>query len=447
MQPELIVSVSGIRGIVGHSLTPRVVMEFAASYGSPLASQTIVVSRDGRTTGTMLHHAVLAGLLAVGCDVVDLGVAATPTCGFYIRDTRAAGGIQITASHNPLEWNGLKLFRPEGFVLSPAAGQKVADDYRAGQWELAEWDEVGEAWVEEDPHASHIARVLEVVDAEAIRARRFKVVLDANRGAGGTFGPRLLSALGCEFTVLGGVPDGRFEHPPEPTADNLANFLSFVPSTGAALGFAVDPDADRLALIDHQGRYVGEEYTLALAIRHRLASAPGAVVINSSTSRLSEDAARAAGGSVHRAKVGEVHVAERMLALQAVLGGEGNGGVIDPRVGMGRDSAIGMALILEMLAHTGASLAELVDSMPVYTIRKEKYPLGAENLRLTLDRIANEFADGTVDREDGLRVDWEDGWVQVRGSNTEPIVRVIAEAKDDARAQELCKKVARILCV
>lgn len=444
-QSPLIVSVSGIRGVIGESLTPQVLCDFAASYGTPLAPGRVVVSRDGRSSGELCRHAVIAGLLSVGCRVIDIGIASTPSCGYFIKHCGAAGGIQITASHNPPQYNGLKLFRPEGFVLSPQAGEKVAADYRQGNRRLVHWDMIPSVETADDPHRPHLERVLSLVDVAAIRARKFNVVLDANHASGAVFAPRLLESLGCSVTVLGGKPDGQFEHEPEPTEQNLRGFCDVVRQSNADLGFAVDPDADRLAIVDGTGAYIGEEYTLALAIQHVAAKTPGTVVINSSTSRVSEDVAKAAGCDVVRTKVGEVHVAERMKALGAVLGGEGNGGVIDPRVGFGRDSAIGMALVLELLAGSKHSLKEIVADMPRYEIRKEKYTVDRSRLNVLLDRLKEKFADGQIDEEDGLRVDWKDSWVQVRASNTEPIIRVIAEGKGSEQPARLCNSVHETL--
>lgn len=441
----LIVSVSGIRGIVGESLLPSVVTSFAAAYGTPLAGRRVVLSRDGRSTGEMVRAAAVAGLLGVGCDVEDLGIAATPTCGYHVKTTGAAGAIQITASHNPPPYNGLKLFRPEGFVLSPQAGQRVADAYHAGNHGFVPWDRVGSLTFCPDPHRAHIERVLSLVDVANVRRRGFHVALDVNHGSGAQFAPRLLEQLGCRVEVLGGVADGRFEHPPEPTESNLVGLCAATRAAGADLGFATDPDADRLAIVDDQGRYIGEEYTLALAVRHRLATERGPVVINSSTSRVTEDVARAVGVAVYRSSVGEVHVAERMLAEGAVIGGEGNGGVIDPRVVLGRDSAIAMALILDLLAKEERPLSEVMKTMPVYAIQKDKFTVDRARLDGALVRVAERFSDGAVERGDGIRVDWDDAWVQVRASNTEPIVRVIAEAKSEAKARDLCAVVGGLV--
>jgi phosphomannomutase len=445
MTDPLIISVSGIRGVVGTSLTPSEAMRFAAAYGTPLAGMKVVVGRDGRSTGEMLADAVKAGLAAVGCEVVELGVASTPTIGYFVKHSHAAGGVQISASHNPPEWNGLKLFRPEGFVLSPDAGRRVADAYREQSPTFASWDRVKPSRREPDPHGPHLERVRSLVDVEAIRNKSFRVALDANHGSGGTFGPRLLEALGCETTLLGGNPDGRFEHPPEPIEENLHALCGEVRRMNAAVGFAVDPDADRLALVDDRGRYIGEEFTLALAIRHRLRTRKGPVVINASTSLLSEETARAAGAPVHRTPVGEVHVAEKMIAVGAVIGGEGNGGVIDPRVGYIRDSAVGMAMVLDLLASEERPLSSIVDEMPVFSLMKTKYHVSKDVLPAVLDRAEKEFADAKSDRSDGLRLAWDDAWLQIRASNTEPIIRVFAESREAARSRALCEAVRRLL--
>ncbi|MBX9655906.1 phosphoglucosamine mutase [bacterium] len=440
----LIVGISGIRGIIGENFTPQIATDFAAAYGTPLIGQKVVVSRDGRSTGPMIKHAVIAGLLSVGCRVEDIGIAATPTCGFFVKKSGAAGAIQITASHNPPPWNGLKLFRAEGFVVSPEAGAQIAKNYNERRFSFVDWKRVPSVEVIDDPHRPHLEAVLASVDVNAIRRRKFRVVLDANHGSGSAFGPRLLEALGCDIRVLGGEADGRFEHEPEPIEENLKGLAHAVREYSADVGFATDPDADRLAIVDETSRYIGEEYTLALAIKHRLTQEMGPVVINGSTSRISEDAARHAGARVIRTKVGEVHVAERMIAENAVIGGEGNGGVIDPRIGYIRDSAIGMAVTLEMLALRERPLSVLVDEIPRYVIRKEKFPVDRPRLGETLDRVAEHFKEGSVNREDGVRVDFEDGWVQLRGSNTEPIVRVISEARTPERADSLCHAVRRI---
>lgn len=442
-----IASVSGLRGIVGDGLDPVVAAEFAAAYAAGCRPGPIVVGHDGRVTAPVFGPAVTAAATAAGHDVLQAGPVSTPTLGGLVRDRGASGGIQITASHNPAEYNGLKFFQPEGMVLGPAAGRAMLDRIKRREFGWANWDSQGRVLLLETPLDEHLRRVVAVVDAGRIRSRALKVVLDACHGAGGRMGAVLLrEALGCEVLILGGEPDGRYDHPPEPSEGHLRTLAAIVPAVGADVGFAQDPDADRLAIIDETGRYIGEELTLALAARRRLAQEKGPVVLNLSTSRVVEDLAVRLGCPVLRTPVGEIHVVERMRAEAAVLGGEGNGGVIDPRVGFVRDSFVAMALVLDLLAQAGGPLSLLVDSLPRYAMVKEKYPLGdgppVEDL---LDRLAEAHRDARADRRDGLRLDWPDCWVHVRPSNTEPIVRVIAEAEDRQKAHELALFIGRML--
>ncbi len=310
---ELIVSVSGIRGIIGAGLTPAPALAFAQALGTYLGGGRVVLSRDSRPSGAMLRHAVLAGLMASGCEVHDLGIAPTPTCGLAVRRLDAAGAVQITASHNPAPWNGLKLFGGDGAVLSAAKGREVKQLFDAGRFDCVGHERLGQ---QHDCGAAgnwHRERVLELVDTERIRARGFRTLLDANGGAGGPLGEALLVALqGSAPVLLGAAPDGRFAHPPEPLAENLRDVLPRVSAAKADAGFVLDPDADRLAIIDETGRYIGEELTLALAVLRRLRQERGPVVINMSTSRVIEDIARQFGVPCHRSAVGEANVVEMM---------------------------------------------------------------------------------------------------------------------------------------
>jgi phosphomannomutase len=441
----LIVSVSGIRGVVGAGLTPAAALAFAQALGRRVQGGAVVLSRDGRASGDMLRHAVLAGLLASGCTVHDAGVCPTPTVGLAVRQLRAAGGVQITASHNPAEWNGLKLFGPDGRVLSAAAGREVAALFEAGAGPGVPWDRLGH--VEAEPHALdwHLERVLRLVDVGPIRAAGLRAFVDANGGAGGPLALRLLKALQVEAVCRGCDADGAFAHEPEPTAANLAGVCPLVAESRCALGLALDPDADRLALIDERGRYVGEELTLALAARFRLERERGPVVVNMSTSRVVADLAARYGCAFHRSAVGEANVADRMLEVGAVLGGEGNGGVIDPRVGLVRDPFIGMGLVLSLLAATGKPLSELVAELPSYHIVKDKYALPAERLPGLYAALRARWPEAHADTLDGLRLDWPGRWLHVRPSNTEPIVRVIAEAPRQAEAEALCRAVGALV--
>jgi phosphomannomutase len=436
-----IASVSGVRGVVGDGFDPAIVADFTAAYATGQPAGPIVVGHDGRVSAPVFVPAVASAIAATGRDVWLAGAVATPTLGRLVRDLGAAGGVQISASHNPPKYNGLKFFQKAGMVLGPIEGRTLLDRLEARSIDWASWDSLGEIRTLEKPDGNHLALVLATVDAAAIRARRFVVALDACHGAGGRLGEALLRALGCEPIVLGALPDGRYDHPPEPTAANLERFSAIVPALGASVGFAQDPDADRLAIVDETGRYIGEELTLALAAFHRLAQTTGPVVLNLSTSRVTEDLAARFGCPVYRTPVGEIHVVETMRAHSAVLGGEGNGGVIDPRVGFVRDSFVGMALVLDLMAKSGRKLSELVDELPTYAMVKEQCPLGSTPVAALFDQLEAEHASALADRRDGLRLDWGDRWVHVRSSNTEPIVRVIAEARDLATARALADSI------
>jgi phosphomannomutase len=441
----LIVSVSGIRGIVGQGLTPEAATAFAAALGTSARGGKIVLSRDGRPSGLMLRHAVLAGLLAAGCEVHDLGIVPTPTCGFGLRRLGAAGGIQITASHNPAPWNGLKLFGPEGKVLTAAEGQKLKDLFEAGTFRRVSWEGLGHVSECQEAAEWHRDRVLELVDVRRIQARRPSVFLDTNGGAGGRLGRHLLEALQCRLVCHACDMDGRFRHEAEPIEENLRDICPLVAQHGADVGFVLDPDADRLALIDETGRYIGEELTLALAVLFRLRQQPGPVVLNMSTSRVGEDVAGQLGLPCFRSAVGEANVVEKMREVGAVIGGEGNGGVIDPRVGWVRDPFIGMALILDLLAETGRKLSEIVAGLPRYSIVKDKYTVDRGRLPGLFADLTARWPEAKTNRTDGLRLDWQDRWVHVRPSNTEPIVRVIAEAPLPGDAEKLCREVGVLL--
>lgn len=447
MSGTRIASVSGLRGVVGNGIDPSAAVEFAAAYASTCGHGPIVVGHDGRVSAPMFYPAVLSAVTATGRDALGVGPTATPTVGRLVRELGASGGIQISASHNPPQYNGLKFFQPEGMVLSPGEGREVLARFERKQFGWAPWDALGKVRSIEFPDAGHLEAVLATVNVEAIRAKGFTVVLDACHGAGGRLGAELLRSLGCKAVVLGGQPDGLYDHMPEPTETNLKGFSAIVSAEGAAVGFAQDPDADRLAIVDETGRYIGEELTLALAASHRLVQQPGPVVLNLSTSQVTESIAQALGCPVHRTPVGEIHVVNAMRAEKAVLGGEGNGGVIDPRVGFVRDSFVGMALVLDLLAGTGRPLSHLVDDLPRFAMIKDQYPLagsgGPDAVAALWDRISGAFPEATPNRLDGLRLDWGDRWVHVRASNTEPIVRVIAEAATADEARKLARDVGR----
>ncbi|MFP6769794.1 MAG: phosphoglucosamine mutase, partial [Planctomycetaceae bacterium] len=351
--PTRILSISGLRGIVGDGLDPGFLRLYARALGRSVGGESVVISRDGRESGPLVRDAVLDGLAAEGCPVLDAGVASTPTCGLLVRQLDAAAGLQITASHNPAGWNGLKPFDRSGRVFDADQGARLIAMIESIEGESE--NECGNSGAMPEsisnPGRPHLEAVLGIVDLEAIRSLRLKVVLDCNHGSGAVLGPELLEELGCEVTVLGGTPDGRFDHMPEPLEEHLDGLCRAVVEHQADVGFAQDPDADRLAIVDETGRYIGEELTIALATDRVLATRPGPVVVNASSSRVTHDVvARYPGSSFHRSHVGEANVVAKMDSVGAVLGGEGNGGVIDPRVGCIRDSFVAMALVQEGLA-------------------------------------------------------------------------------------------------
>jgi phosphomannomutase len=444
---EPIISVSGLRGIIGESLSPDLASRFACAFAGGLDEGPIVVSRDGRGTGGMLSQAIQAGLAAIGRDVIDADVSATPTTGVLVRSLAAAGGIQISASHNPPEYNGIKLFAPSGQVLDADRGAQVVQRYREETTPWVPYDKIGHTSRCDDPLSKHLDLVLATIDASQIRQRRFHVLLDSNHGAGSLLGRRLLEELGCEVTLLGGDADGQFEHTPEPTAENLEGVRRRVTDVAAEVGFCQDPDADRLALIDENGRYVGEEYTLAICLDHVLSRHRGPVVTNCATSRMSQDLAEKYECPFFRSAVGEANVVALMHAQDALFGGEGNGGPIDPRVGFVRDSFVGMALVLDALAAGEQPISALADRLPRYAIEKSKISLDGERIPAAFERLTGHFDSASVDRMDGLRLDWSDRWLLVRPSNTEPIVRVIAEAPSGEEAIALCREAASVLSV
>jgi phosphomannomutase len=444
---DLIISVSGLRGRIGAGLDASVATEFARAYGTFLGGGKVIVGRDSRPSGAMLAHAVMAGLASTGCDPIDIGLAATPTTGLLLRQLGAAGGVEITASHNPADWNGVKLFHKDGRVLNNEEGERVKDIFESRKFTVCRWDAIGKPSRQGDPHAAHLTRILSVVDAEAIRRRVYHIVLDSNHGVGGILGSRLLAALGCRVTALGGSPDGAFEHPPEPVPENLLALSRAVRERQAHVGFAQDPDADRLAIIDETGRPIGEEYTITLVADHVLSKTPGVVVVNLSTTKAIEDVAALRRAKFERTPVGEANVVEQMIKRRAVIGGEGNGGVIHPNVVYVRDSFIAMALVLEVMALQDATISQLVRRLPQYSMVKLKMDVNLAKLPAAIRKVASKFKKAKRSDDDGLRIDLGDRWVHVRPSNTEPIARIIAEARTEAESRELAADVQKILAV
>ena len=459
MSDTLMISVSGVRGLVGTDLTPELVARWAAAFGvwgrgnggGGKRKARIVLGRDARTSGPMFAAAAAAGLLSVGCDVIDVGLVATPTVQLAVEHHRAAGGIILTASHNPIEWNALKFVGPDGIFLDTVAGARVRELAEAASLPRANYHAIGGVEADAEAIARHLAAVLALraVDVKGIRRRRFRVALDTVRGAGGAVMPELLERLGCRVTAINVETDGLFPRPPEPVPENLKALGALVHRKQADIGIAVDPDVDRLAIVDERGRPIGEDYTLAFAIRAVLgkrATGHGkrVVVCNLSTSLVVEDAAKEFGATVVRAPVGEAHVARKMIELKAIIGGEGNGGVMYPALHVGRDAPVALALVLSLLARERAAVSALVARAPRYTIVKAKVSRGPR-LEPVYEGLRRRFPDAAVDTQDGLRLSWPDRWLHVRPSGTEPIVRLIAEAPSSADAERLIEE-GRRLC-
>lgn len=441
----LMVSVSGVRGRVGEALTPEVVCQFAAAFGAfsiaRSASKVIVVGRDSRVSGPMFHRAAVAALQSVGADVVDIGMAPTPTVQMEVERLHAAGGLAITASHNPVEWNALKFISSSGLFLDAQEGEAMRAVLERGV-PRATWDVLGSVRTDETAIDHHIEAILALpfLDVEGIRGRAFPVALDTCHGAGVTIFPRLLERLGCRVSAINLEPHGRFHRPPEPVAENLGELEVLVRASGAVVGFATDPDVDRLALVSEQGKAIGEDYTLALAARVVLARTRGPVVTNLSTSRVVADVAAELGCELVLAPVGEVNVATKMRSVGAVVGGEGNGGVILPDLHLGRDAPLAAALILQLLHESHGTLSAMVARYPQYRIVKDKLDRPAAPLDAVYATLRESLPGAAVDTQDGLRLTWPDRWVHVRPSGTEPIVRVIAEAPSEVEAQELVRR-------
>ncbi|MGH7498222.1 MAG: phosphoglucosamine mutase [Gemmatimonadales bacterium] len=459
MSDTLMISVSGMRGHVGTDLTPELVARHAAAFGAWVRESAsiagghrpaVVLGRDSRTSGPMFSRAAAAGVMSVGVDAIELGVVPTPTVQMAVEHHHAGGGLILTASHNPIEWNALKFVGPDGIFLDAEAGERVRGLAEEGPPRMG-WKGLGEVREDGEAVSRHLDAILalSMIDVTAIRRHRFHVALDCVRGAGAIAMLPLLERLGCRVSGINLEADGLFPRAPEPVPGNLGELGRLVRESGAAVGLAVDPDVDRLALVDETGRAIGEDYTLAFAIRAVLDGRSSkakdtTVVVNLSTSLVVEDAARSVGARVLRAPVGEANVARAIRDHGAVIGGEGNGGVMFPGLHIGRDAPLGVALILHLLATTGVTVSQMVAAAPRYTIVKAKGPRGSE-LRPMYHRLRQRFPDAEPDERDGLRLSWKDRWLHVRPSGTEPIVRLIAEAPTAADAESLVSAARELL--
>jgi phosphomannomutase len=443
----LMVSISGIRGVIGAGLNSEVAGRMAAAFGTWAPPGPIVVGRDTRLSGPMMRQAITAALMSTGHDVIDLGIATTPTTEIMVTTHGASGGVIITASHNPEPWNALKLLNARGLFLSQAEGEAVQAIARDGSAVHRTWDGLGT--LREDSAAAevHIRCILEQpwLDRERIAECNLRAVVDCVNGAGGAVVPELLRRLGVDVIELHCEPHGRFGRRPEPTPAHLADLCAAVRDAGADVGFATDPDADRLGVVAETGEALLEEYTLVLATDFLLSRQPGPVVVNLSTTSAMDDVCRRHGVPLHRTAVGEANVVDRMLASRAVIGGEGNGGVILPALHAGRDALVGMALILQNMAESGRSVGSLYADLPQYRMVKRTLALTRPLPDAEIVGLARAEFGGELDTTDGVKVTLADGWLHLRRSNTEPIVRAIAESRSEKAALDLVERALRKL--
>ncbi|HET6246445.1 MAG TPA: phosphoglucosamine mutase [Tepidisphaeraceae bacterium] len=451
----LMIGVSGTRGTIGATLTPTVVTRMASAFAAWLKKTAkpadgkhfcVVFGRDSRPSGVWVRDSAIAALTASGIEVIDLDVVSTPGVAMMVKHLGADAGIIATASHNPIQWNGLKFLNRQAVAPPPLDAMDIKALYNDMATAYVPVQQLIPPSKNTTTHALHVKSVLDYVDMLGISTRRYKVVLDSVNGAGCVATATLLNKLGCQLIHIHATPDGQFPHEPEPTAANLTGLCAEVRRQQAAVGFAQDPDADRLAIVDENGTYIGEEYSLVLAAQWILSRKPGSVAVtNLSSSRMIDDVAAKTGGRVIRTAVGEANVIAAMLDNNAPIGGEGNGGVIDPRIVPGRDSMVGMAYVLSLMAATGKTLSQLVDDIPKYEIVKTKFECRREDADRAVEALKKEFAHEKVDTQDGIRIDWPTAWVHARPSNTEPIMRIIAEAPDRATADEKIAKVQAVV--
>ncbi len=436
--PRLKFSEAGLRGVVGETLLPPLVAGVTGAFAGTLGPGPVAVGRDTRLSGPVVTDLVTAAFRSAGREVIDLGICPVPTVEYFIRTEGLPGGICVTASHNPPQWNALKLIGPGGYFLDRDEAGAVAQALEKGV-EWISYDRMGGRRTDESAIGRHIERILQVVNVDLIRSRRFKVALDCVNGAASIMSPLLLEALGCEVHAIHCATDKPFPHPPEPRPHNLGDLIRLAGECGADVGFAQDPDADRLALIAGGGVPLSEEYTLVLAAEHVLSHKPGrAVVGNLSGSRMLDDVAKRHGSRIFRTEIGEINVSKCLRGERGAVGGEGNGGVMIPEVHEGRDSFTGIALILELMAERSAPLAAIVDSMPKYAMLKFQTEIEPERIAGIVEATrAGMDAGAEVDLRDGVKLSWSDRWIHVRGSNTEPIIRIMAEAPTEAETQAL----------
>ncbi|RAP29797.1 phosphoglucosamine mutase [Candidatus Marinamargulisbacteria bacterium SCGC AG-343-D04] len=444
---SLMVSPSGIRGLVGESLTPELALNVGKSVGMILGKGPIICGGDTRVSYDCIFNAVISGLLAVGTDVISIGKVPTPTVQQAIRKHGAKGGIVVTASHNPIMWNGLKIMNETGSFLDSDQYKNFITHFESSSFDYKSWDKLGVLTEDTEALSDHIDLILEKIDVSAIRESGLKVLIDANNGAGAIANPLLLDQLGIEYKILNREPNGHFAHDPEPLKKNLGQIISTLESGQYDIGFVQDADADRLVILDETGRFIGEDYSLGLCIDYVLQyeknkNKRNDIVVNLSTSKVIEDIAGLYGGTMHYTQIGEPNVTAKIKEVDAVIGGEGNGGVIYPEIGWGRDSLVGIVLALNYLAKSKKSVSTIVSGYPRYKMFREKLAVNnREDIPVFLNKVESSFNDFSINKEDGVKVSFPTGWVHVRPSNTEPIIRIFIEEQSEERGSKLLSQV------
>ncbi len=441
------VSVSGVRGIIGKGLNPEVISRFSLAFGTFVKGEKVVIGMDTRTSGEMVKHAVVSGLLATGCDAIDLGVCPTPTVLYNVKSLKADGGIAITASHNPIEWNALKFIGKDAMFLNRKEAERLISIYENNKIKPVVWNKLGRFFQDNDGIGRHIRAVLSLtfLNVKELKKRKFRVAVDCVNGAASDVFPELLKRLGCNVVKVFCEPNGDFKRNPEPLSKNLSILGKMVKKTRADIGFATDADGDRLSIVSEKGVPLGEEYSLPLCAKFILSKKNGSIVTNFSTSRMIDYVAKEAGVRLFRAKVGEANVVKKMKDVKAVVGGEGNGGIILPDLTYTRDALCGIALCLQYLLESKRTVTQLKDELPEFSIVKKRKKLQFEKRKLDYKKIISKLPKGKINQTDGLRIDWKDSWLHIRKSGTEPIIRVIAEARTKKEAERLCNKVMELI--
>ena len=445
MKQLLMKSVSGIRGVVGKSLIPEIVLRYSSAFGIFCNKGKIVVGRDTRTSGEMLEKVVFSGLMSVGCNVINVGICPTPTISLMVEKLKSDGGIAITSSHNSVEWNALKFINKNGLFLNEKMWKRLDSIYENNKIKYADWENLGEICNYDSAIENHIEKILDIpyISQKKISQKKFKVVVDCVNGAGWKIIPDLLQKLGCTVYPLNCSNSGIFPHNPEPLPENLTELCKKVRFHKADIGFAIDPDGDRLAIVDENGVPLGEDYTLTLAVKHIIEKKKGNIVVNETTTRAIDDIANIHNVKVIRTKVGEIYVAQRMKEIGSPIGGEGNGGVILSDVHLTRDAMVGITLIMQMLAEYDTSIGKLKNELPEYYIHKKKFKLSEDLYNKLIKKLIKENSKKELSFIDGLKVNKKDWWIHIRKSRTEPIVRVVCEAKSEKKVKEIFREIEK----